>query len=351
MALLIEATVVAVVSSSAPDLMKAVQAQAPCSKPNWSCISERTVKVPLPKPNEVLIEMRSSSVNPIDADLVEPMCHNFNSCSNGTIGIDGAGIIVQVGSQCSGFKAGDEVWFIASTVPESVQSGTYAEYAVAPCEFVGLKPQGLGLLEAGTIPVAGMTSLICLQAVGKTLENLTVVVTSGQGGTGFLGVQLAKALGAAQVITAATGPGIDVMKSLGADLVVDFRKEELFDALPSDSVDIVFDNFGRPGTADKAMHTIRNGGSFLVLLGGNGGKISDHPKAGVQQVASCRTAPMTKKELDLLSKLYDAGTWKPHVMPQTYGLAEVPQMFTRLQSHGVIGKIALDVTKTNQLLV
>merc|ERR1719450_440028 len=122
--------------------------------------------------------------------------------------------------------------------------GAYAQYALATCSLTTLKPFSLSLVEAGTIPIVGGTSLQCLQEAGAPWTSKpTVVVTAGQGGTGFIGVQLAKALGAASVITAATGDGIDFVKSLGADKVIDYKKQDIFDALPDDSVDIVYDNF------------------------------------------------------------------------------------------------------------
>lgn len=172
-------------------------------------------------------------------------------------------------------------------------------------------------------------------------ENLTVVVTSGQGGTGFMAIQLAKALGATHVVTAATGAGVDFVKSLGADVVVDYHKQDLFEALPDDSVDIVFDNYGAKGTADKAMHAIRSGGTFLVLMGGNGGTISSHPKAGVHQVYFQYGNGSPRQGLDELAALFDAGSLSPRTMQPTYGLSEVPQAFTRKTSSGVLGKIAV----------
>merc|ERR1711904_721070 len=132
----------------------------------------------------------------------------------------------------------------------------------------------------------------------------TVVITSGQGGTGFLGIQIAKALGAARVITAATEPNIGLMKQLGADVVIDYHKQDLFDALPDNSVDIVYDNFGVPGTADKAMPKMRSNGTFLVLMGGNGGKVSSHPKPGVHQVSFGMMAA-SKKDLDILRLMFN----------------------------------------------
>merc|ERR1712117_45325 len=134
----------------------------------------------------------------------------------------------------------------------------------------------------------------------------------------------------------ATGEGVELMRKLGADTVIDYHKQDIFDALAYDSVDVVYDNFGLPGTADKAMHAIRSGGVFMVLFGGNGGRISDHPKAGVRQVASCRTKEMGREGLDTLMHLFNAGKLQPHTMSPAYGLSEVPQAFTRSLDHGVL---------------
>lgn len=324
--------------ASIPQQMAAVRGSGTsCDKPDWTCISEKDVPVPRPAAGQVLLEMRGSSVNPINVDLVEPRCTYLPkpfACSNGTLGNDGAGIVAEIGAECSGLKVGDEVW-------GSIE-GSYAQYAIARCASVGLKPVKLSFVDAGTIPVVGGTSLQCLKAAGMPSQtpNLTVVVTSGQGGTGFVAVQLAKALGATRVITAASGPGIDFVKSLGADFVVDYHKQELADALPDDSVDIVFDNLGAKGTADKMMHAIRSGGTFLVLMGGSGGTISKHPKAGIRQV-SFGLSTAAKKEFDQLKELFDTGKLQPRTMQPTYNLAQVPDAFTRLRSHGVLGKIAV----------
>jgi NADPH:quinone reductase-like Zn-dependent oxidoreductase len=103
------------------------------------------------------------------------------------------------------------------------------------------------------------------------LENLTVVITSGSGGTGYLAIQMAKLLGAKKVITAATGPDtIEWMKALGADIVVDYKNEKIFDSVGDESIDAVFDNYGGNGTADLAMPKIRVGGTYLLLPHGNG---------------------------------------------------------------------------------
>ena len=193
--------------------------------------------------------------------------------------------VVALGAGCSRLKLDDAVW-----ADVLVKGGTFAQYVVANENQTGLMPTTLTFAEAGSIPLVGGTGLVALQAADKVAPwigrpNVTVVVTSGTGGTGFIGVQLAKAMGAARVVTAATGAAnIAYCRSIGADVVVDYHKQNLFDVLAENSVDVVYDNFGAKGTADRAMPKVRAGGVIFVLPGGNGGTISKHPKPGVKQI-------------------------------------------------------------------
>merc|ERR1712048_968047 len=117
-----------------------------------------------------------------NVDLVEPLCKAFGHCSSGTIGSDGAGVVVDVNA-CEGFNVGDEVWMLGGIGADfGDYENLYADYAVIQCEVVGLKPKVLSHVDAGTIPLVGTASLRCLEAAGS-LTNLTVVITSGQGGT------------------------------------------------------------------------------------------------------------------------------------------------------------------------
>jgi len=332
-------------SANVSETMCAFQASGvPCSAPDWPCLTLAS-KTPLPVigHSQVLLRVMGSSVNPLDVKLVQPSCKLFPPgvpfhCSNGTLGFEGTGVVAVVGTSaaCAHFNVGSEVW--------GFFGAAYAEFAVAECRTLGLKPRLLKFVDAGTIPVVGATSLQSLRMAGAPwteASNLTLAITSGQGGTGFLAVQLAKVLGAKRVITAASGPGLQMVRSLGADVVVDYRSQELFDALPDDSVDIVYDNFGKPGTADRAMRTIRNGGLFLLLTGELNGDLSKHPKAGVRQA---RFNQMNSSDdqagIDALARLFDAGALKPYTF-HSYNLADVPKAFTKLLAGGVFGKIAI----------
>lgn len=310
-----------------------------CQSPEWKCINEKNINVPSPGKGQALIQVLGSSVNPVDCDLVEA------GLKFGTLGMDGSGKVVGVGSGCD-LKVGDEVF--------GGFSGAYAEFSVAACSGLAKKTSSFSHAEAGVLPIIAGTSIQCLTALdlpnlAKTNQNLTVVVTSGQGGTGHMGVQIAKAMGAKRVVTACSGDGIELCKSLGADMVVDYHQQDVFDALPDNSVDLVFDNFGSPGTADRAMHAIRPGGTFLVLQGGEGGKISDHPKEGVKQIPfGLQTSG--RSEMELVASYIDAGKVRPHIFA-SYGIHEVKHAWAALRGHGVLGKISIDPSNTTSATV
>jgi len=310
----------------------------PCSSPDWTCVSlSHNIDIPVPADGELLMAMKASSVSPLTVELVEPRCKQlagFLNCSNGTIGPGGSGVVAALGPNCHGFSIGDEVW--------GIPNGAYAGYTVAKCAATGLKPKQLSFAGAG-VSLEGVTSLQCLRRAGAPWQekNITVAITSGQGGTGVMAIQLAKVYGAEHVVTAATGMGIELVKSLGADLVFDYHKVEMFDALLDDSVDIVFDNLGHPGTADKAMHAIRSGGTYVLLAGG-GGVVSKNPKPGVKQLEVLAVdLSNSSYGLDLLAPMFDAGSLKP-IISKNYTLAEVPLAFTNFIG-GAIGKLSIHI--------
>ena len=312
---------------SIPTMMTAAYKDGSCGAP-FACVKTRTVPVPEPGSGEALIRSAGSSVNPCDVDYVEG---EFAGCSGGggTLGMDVAGTVVKLGTGKCRLKVGDRVWADLGGVRGD--TGGMADYAVVGCDQAGIAPSSINvsaqqlprlpsvpdtncrcpqLTAAATIPLAGLTSVECLQATGApwSAPNLTVVVTSGTGGTGFIGVQLAKAFGAARVVTSTSGAAnIALAKSFGADVVTDYKKQDIFSALPDASVDIVYDNFGAAGTSDRAMRTMKHGGTILVLPGGNGGKISKHPRADVRQITFTGTRSSAHDGLDTMAAFFDAG--------------------------------------------
>lgn len=126
-----------------------------------------------------------------------------------------------------------------------------------------------------------------------------------------------------------------------ANQVVDYTKQEALDTVADNSVDIVYDNYGAPGTADKAMPKLKAGGVF-ILLPGKGGELSKHPRSDVKQINYGLCDPSHHDDLDTLAGLVDAGHLVAHVQ-QTFPYTNVPGAFNMSMAGGVAGKIAISV--------
>jgi len=260
-------------------------------------------------------------------------------CSQGTIGQDVAGIVEAVGENC-GLTTGMEVW--------GVVNGSYANYALGDCTLVRQKPLYLGFGDAGTVPTVGLTSLQSLLRIGApwtSYQNKTVVVANGESGTGIMAVQLAKVLGAGRVITDATGAAADMSFFLGADVVVD----DLFDyfswANLSGHVDVFFDNRGV--SAKKALQTLREGGTYL-LLPGLGGSLTE-PQDGKTQI---QFGPLEPEgfQLDVLALWFDAGELVTKVN-RTVDLRGVRDAFSVSLHPDLVGIIAVQPDPEDQVEV
>jgi NADPH:quinone reductase-like Zn-dependent oxidoreductase len=339
------ASATAAVPQAPPPMMNSAHKSGLSCFTPFRCIGPRRVPTPQPGRDQALVKVAGSSVNPCDVDYIE-----FGVGCNGgagTLGMDLSGTVVSLPSAtgaCGHLAVGDEVWADVGGVKGD--TGAMAEYAVVNCGQTGLKPKSLNFTAAGTIPLVGFTSLECLKETGAPWAesaNTTVVITSGTGGTGFVAIQIAKALGAARVITSTSGAAnIALAKRLGADVVVDYKVEDIFAALPDDSVDVVYDNYGSKGEADKAMRTMKKGGVYLVLPGGNGGTLSRHPKEGVRQINFGMAKATNHSLLDELAALFDAGQMQPHVF-QSFPLADAAKAFALSKTGTVVGKVAVTI--------
>lgn len=314
----------------------------------FKCVKTHQIKTPSPAKGEVLIAVASSSVNPCDVDYLEYGV----GCSGGAgvLGMDISGTVAALGEGCKRLKVGDRVW--ADTGAAKGDSGGMAQYALATEEQTGIVPPNLNLTEAGTIPLAGLTALELFDKIaavlpgGKIAKNLTMVVTAGTGGTGFVGVQLGKHVFEAGLMVTSTSGAADIAfaKSLGADIVIDYKvQDDVFKGLPDNSVDIVFDNYGAKGASDLAMRVLRSGGVYIILPGGNGGKISNHPKKGVHQINYGLTTSDHHDGLDRLAGYFASGKLVPHVF-QYVPLENAAAAFALSKTGSVAGKVAVVVS-------
>lgn len=340
--------VVATASMQLPQTMKAIIATSPSA--NATVLFDGAFPRPTAGKGQVVIAVHASSVNPVDWKILQdPSLSTLLSFPH-VMGFDAAGTVVAVGDGCTRLKVGDAVWADLGkywVLKGRGQLGAYAEYALADESQVALKPSSMSFADAASLPLVSLTTLQAYDQMGLVNgsrgSNLTVVVTSGSGGTGLPGIQLARAFGATRVITACGPTTQQYCASLGADVVVDYTKgaSALWDAAGLDSVDAVYDNFGAKGTADLAMPALKSGGVFLFLPGKDA-QPSEHPKPNVTQIDFGLCDSSKHEDLEQLAALVEAGHLRAHVS-KTFALADVQSAFAESMAGGVIGKLGIQI--------
>mmetsp|Transcript_73354 Transcript_73354/g.196918 ORF Transcript_73354/g.196918 Transcript_73354/m.196918 type:complete len:367 (-) Transcript_73354:91-1191(-) len=306
------------------------------------------VDVPEPGHGEALVHVYASNINPVDHKIVQ-MAGLLWSYPH-KLGSDLAGVVVKVGAGCERIKVGDEVWGEATAWGTVVSTGgTYAQFASVSESNLGVKPKSLGWLEAGAMPMVALTGYDALTwAAGARSfprRNTTVLILGGSGGTGHVGIQLAKAMGASDVITTCSGAHADFVKSLGADRVIDYHKQNYWEVLPPKSVDVVYDCVGLSGTGDQAFPILKDHGSFVSLLPTAMPSISTKFKRPdvYMNFPTCVGACSNYDRIDKISALVGLGKLKVH-LDNVFQLSDIVKAYNESLGGHTTGKVALQIS-------
>lgn len=222
----------------------------------------RLANVPEPElqDNDVLVRIQAAAVNLLDSKvrdgefkLILPYRPPF------VLGHDVAGTVVRTGAKARRFKVGDEVY----ARPRDHRVGTFAEFIVINEADVALKPKNLNMAEAASIPLVGLTAWQALVEVGKVKPGQKVFIQAGSGGVGTFAIQLAKHLGA-KVATTTSAKNAELVKSLGADVVIDYKTQDFNKILSG--YDLVL-NSQDPKTLEKSLGVIKRGGQLISISG------------------------------------------------------------------------------------
>lgn len=209
---------------------------------------------------DVLVEVHAAGVNALDLKIRDGELKLVLPFRLPVIlGNDVAGVVERVGADVTRFKHGDEVF--ART--DVARIGSFAEYVAVHQDAAAMKPQTLTMVEAASIPLVGLTAWQALVERANLKAGQKVLVHAGSGGVGTMAIQLAKHLGAF-VATTTSAVNVDLVKGLGADLVVDYKKED-FSTLLKD-YDVVLDALGGE-TLDKSLRVLKPGGLAIGLAG------------------------------------------------------------------------------------
>ncbi|WP_321933001.1 zinc-dependent alcohol dehydrogenase family protein [Burkholderia cenocepacia] len=299
------------------------------------------VPQPVPHAGQVLVRVHATSINPLDYQVRRGDYPDLVPLPAIT-GHDVSGVVEAVGPGVTRFSPGDEVWY---TPHIFAGPGSYAEYHVAAESIVGKKPPSLSHLEAASLTLVGGTAWEALVARVALRVGETILVHGGAGGVGHVAIQLAKAIGA-RVFTTVREAHFAFARSLGADAVIDYTREDYVDAIMRETggrgVDVVFDTIG--------CHTLSRSADALAQLG-RVVTIVDIAQPQNLLHAWGKNASyhfvftrQNRGKLDELSALVERGQLRPHV-GAVYSLADIPLAHARLErpDNGIRGKIAIAV--------
>src|SRR5438034_8685371 len=222
----------------------------------------RASEVPDPEMREddVLVEIHAAGVNPLDSKIRDGEYKLLLPYRSPLIlGNELAGVVVRVGARVRRFKTGDEVY----ARPDKNRIGTFAEFIAVREDDLAIKPKSLTMEEAASIPLVGLTAWQALIEKAKLKKGQKVLIHAGSGGVGTFAIQLAKHVGATVATTTSTA-NIDLVKSLGADVVVDYTKED-FEKVLRDC-DLVLNSLGKD-TLKKSLRVLKPGGKLISISG------------------------------------------------------------------------------------
>jgi NADPH:quinone reductase-like Zn-dependent oxidoreductase len=287
---------------------------------------------PEPIPTEVLVRVQAAGVNPVDWKC--RAAGGYLGKPPFTVGWDVAGVVEAVGAGVTRFALGDEVfgmpWF-----PR--EAAAYAEYVTAPSRHFARRPAGLGAVEAGGLPLAGLTAWQILVDTADVRPGQRVLVTAAAGGVGHLAVQIAKARGAHVIGTSRTAKH-DFVRSLGADEVVDYTATDVAKAVGD--LDLVVDLLGGQSSIDL-LPTLRPGGLLVPVPGGGDPRI--HEAAAAHGRGVRVTAFLVEPDhagLEALADLAGAGRLRVEI-DTVFPLAAAGEAHTRGETGRTRGKIVL----------
>lgn len=300
------------------------------------------VTTPQPKDDEVLIRVHAASVNAADWHLLrgEPFLVRFafglTKPKNGLLGGDVAGLVEAVGKDVTRFKPGDEVF-------GEIPPGSFAEYACARAELLAPKPARLSFEEAAAVPMAALTALQGLRDKGRIQPGQRVLIHGASGGVGTFAVQIAKALGA-DVTAVCSATKMDLARSLGADHVIDYAREDVTRGKQRYDLILVANGDRSPSDYKRALGPR----GVLVVAGGSMKQLframlfSPFMSRSDGQKLFVLAAKANQKDLAFVAQLIEDGKVAP-VIDRRYPLPQAPDAIRYVEAGHARGKVVIIV--------
>jgi NADPH:quinone reductase-like Zn-dependent oxidoreductase len=294
--------------------------------------------------DEVLVKVRAAGLDRgtwhhmTGLPYLGRLAFGLRAPKNPVLGLDVAGTIVAVGSRVTRFQHGDEVFGIAK--------GSFAEFAAAKENKLAPKPAGLSFEQAAVVPVSALTALQALRDAGRVKAGWRVLVVGASGGVGTYAVQLARSF-RAEVTGVASTPKIDLVRSIGADHVIDYTREDFADGIHR--YDLILD-IGGNSPLSRLRRALTPTGTLVIVGGEHGGKwtgVNRQLRAlALSPFIHQRLTTFISKErhadLETISQLIESGHVAP-VIDEAYALADVTDAMRRLHAGHARGKIVITI--------
>src|SRR5215217_6177033 len=294
------------------------------------------VENPVPKADEVLVNVRAASINAADWHVLrgKPL---FSRVTLGLLrpkhqilGGDIAGEVAEVGGGVTRFKPGDEIY--ANLLDHGF--GGFAEFVSVPVEVMSLKPPSLSFEEAAAVPMAAVTALQGVGHHGEIKPDKKVLINGATGGVGSFAVQIAKSYGP-EVTGVTSTRNIELVRSLGADHVLDYTTN---DFVQSGRYDLILDTVGDRSVSDLRRGLVKGGKAAVTGFTSVGNLVSLSLHGG-KDIALVQ-AHVTAKDLEILSELIEAGKVRPQIDRQ-YPFAEIPAAIAYVEQGHARGKVVV----------
>lgn len=310
---------------------------------------------PLAKENDVLVQIHATGVNLLDSKirdgefkLILPYKPPF------TLGHDVAGVVTRVGSGVTKFKVGDEVY----ARPKDHRIGTFAQFIAINENDIAIKPKNLTMEEAASIPLVGLTAWQALIEKANLKKGQKVFIQAGSGGVGTFAIQLAKHLGAT-VATTTSATNVDLVKSLGADVVIDYKNDDFESVLYG--YDVVLNSQDQK-TLEKSLRVLKPGGKLISISGPPDPEFAKEIGAPwyVQLIMKLLSSGVKKKakrlgvsfsflfmraqgnQLSRITSLIDSGIIRP-VMDKVFPFEATNEAMAYVESGRAKGKVVVKV--------
>ena len=307
----------------------------------------KEVEKPAPKDNEVLVKIQAATVTSSDCNMrnftfvpklfVLPtrMQLGYNKPKTNILGLDLAGEIEATGKDVKGFEVGDQIFGISEPA-----LGAHAEYICMPEDGVlTKKPAGMSWEEAATLPLAGNTALYFIRDLGQVQAGQKVLINGASGAIGSFAVQLAKYYGA-EVTGVCSTTNVELVKSLGADKVIDYTKEDFTES--GQSYDVIFDAVSK-SSFSRCKGSLKNKGSYLITLP----TLTVLLQVGWTSIFGSKKVKMGNaithvENIVFLKELVEAGKLKA-VIDRSYPLERTAEAFSYVEKGHKKGNVVLSV--------